>query len=145
MADKRREAAAEDGEGEEKVGGGGGQEMELRERNKKAEEARDGWVRFQNENLKQLMEGTKQMRIVELVFSQALSPNGTPIDPDAEEVEDSTYLDEERIVVPEVLEGVKEPWFSWRTLWIFTGQRNNNNIWSIYARSVARRQTIFCI
>ncbi len=66
-----------------------------------------------------------------------MSPNGTPIDPDAEEVEDSTYLDEERIVVPEVLEGVKEPWFSWRTLWVFTGQRNNNNMWSL--RTQCRR------
>ncbi len=59
MSDKRREAAAEDGEGEEKVGGRGGQERELSERNKKAEEARDGWVRFQNENLKQWKEQNK--------------------------------------------------------------------------------------
>ncbi len=59
MSDKRREAAAEDGEGEEKVGGGGGQEMELRERNKKAEEARDGWVSFQIENLKQWKQQNK--------------------------------------------------------------------------------------
>ena len=46
---------------------------------------------------------------------------GRPLNPDEQEEHDAAYFDEDRIVVPEIPEDYVEPWFSFRTLWVFTG------------------------
>ncbi len=50
-----------------------------------------------------------------------MDARGRPLDPSDADAYDAAYFDEERIVVHDLPDGHVEPWFSFRTLWLFTG------------------------